>query len=356
MINLSMHNCLSCSGQRIIFYFVFIIAYASTIHAAASIPSKPLSDCVKKSAGLTGVGGPLCYCTGGWWSQTCYYCRKGEYKCYMCPDNVHCCYDDVPTCCLSSGICCPADNNCCGTGCCSKSDVCCSATSSCCPENKPVCCEDPEHCCEEDTTCCGENCCTGEQKCCTDNENKYCCGKDSDCCGNQCCKENTECCEVLVEGGGLKNSCLTYQNVETAMPFQDQNGHESLTEEMFLSLGGNGKLVILAVAGGQGDCTILFCPNNNDIVIVDMGASPGSQYTTAVAINTFLTAYFNKYPNAKMYNLVTHPNQDYFNYFPTAINNLANHVNAFVLGGVSQPFSYGWFGMWLLQSSFNNRI
>ena len=61
-----MHNCLSlsCSGQKIIFYF--IIAYASTILVAASIPSQPLNDCIKKSAGLTGVGGPPppCYCTG----------------------------------------------------------------------------------------------------------------------------------------------------------------------------------------------------------------------------------------------------------------------------------------------------
>lgn len=272
----------------------------------------------------------------------------------MCPDDVHCCYDDVPTCCLSSGKCCPAENVCCGSGCCPDSDICCSTTSSCCPENKPVCCEDPQHCCEKDTTCCGENCCTDEQKCCTDNDNnKYCCGKDSDCCGNQCCKESTECCEVLETPGGSKNSCLAYKKIEKMVSLQ--NEPESLTAELFHSLGGNGNLVILAVAVGQGDCTIIYCPNNNDIVIVDMGASPGGQYTSAAQMSAYLTSYFGKHKDAKMYNLVTHPNQDHYNYFPTVMANLADHVGGFALGGAPQPSSYGKFGTWL-ESAFKNKL
>lgn len=271
----------------------------------------------------------------------------------MCSDGVHCCYDDVPVCCLSSGACCPSDNVCCGSDCCSETDICCSDTSSCCPENKPVCCEDPEHCCEKDTTCCGEECCNSDQKCCTDkDEKKYCCSKDVDCCGDQCCTKNTECCELLEAEIGSKNACLTYHKVEEQLPAQPK----VLTNVLFQSLGGDNNLDLLAISVGQGDCTMIFCPHNKDIVIVDMGASPGSVVVTATTIGDLLTDYFQRYPKAKMYNLITHPNIDHYNYFETAVAGCAGNVGCFVLGGVSNPSGYGAFGQWLQSSVFKNRI
>ena len=70
------------------------------------------------------------------------------------------------------------------------------------------------------------------------------------------------------------------------------------TEDIFLTpellkAGINPQFQLMALAVGQGDCTMMVCPNN-DIVIVDMGStSPTS--LTASAINAQLKTYFALY-------------------------------------------------------------
>ena len=120
-----------------------------------------------------------------------------------------------------------------------------------------------------------------------------------------------------------------------------------LTPELFNN-DVNPQFKLMALAVGQGDCTMMVCPNN-DMVIVDMGStSPTS--LTASAINAQLKTYFALQTTSKMRIVVTHPNTDHYNYFQGGLDGLQDKVEYFILSG--QYTRYKSFKTWL-EANFN---
>ena len=117
----------------------------------------------------------------------------------------------------------------------------------------------------------------------------------------------------------------------------------SKDDRIFADIDAYNQLQLLAYAVGQGDCTIITCPNN-DLLIVDMG-STAKTTATAGYINGQLKAYFATHTSSKIRVIVTHPDADHYNYFQSGLDGLVSYVDYFILSG--QYSQYGTFKSWL---------
>ena len=92
---------------------------------------------------------------------------------------------------------------------------------------------------------------------------------------------------------------------------------------------------------GQGDCTIIKCPNGN-IVVFDCGSSGGNGYTAdEVAFWLGLGGI-----NRVIAIFVTHANRDHYNYLPAIQWNIVN-TRAVIIGGAIGSYPAGAIRNWL---------
>lgn len=87
-------------------------------------------------------------------------------------------------------------------------------------------------------------------------------------------------------------------------------------------------LQVFALPVGQGDCTIMQCPNGK-IVVYDCGSSGGNRMS-AVQVKTWLGSRVNNVEAI----FITHADRDHYNYLHEIYRNTAN-VQAVILGGPS---------------------
>ena len=291
--------------------------------------SNPIKSRNKESPTELEGGSPdVCYCNPIY----CSCCNVGHVH---CPGRESCCPDNYSYCCSNAPYCCPA-----------SSAICCVNTGLCCSDSAPQCC--PETCCSNDETCCGENCCKDEQKCCENGDEKFCCISDGEFCGDKYCIEGSQCCsEFNPEEQEMDLVCENKTDGTGMAMFQAKRTKDtfyvSKDDRIIADTDANTQLQLLAYAVGQGDCTIIACPNN-DLVIIDMGSTDGTT-VTAEYINGQLKDYFAVHTSSKMRVIVTHPHTDHYNYFQTGLDRLVSYVDYFILSG--QYSQYGTFKSWL---------
>ncbi len=288
-------------------------------------------------------------------NMTC--CVDGDGKSECC--ETECCGDK---CCDKNMTCCvdgDGKSECCGTECCG--DKCCDKNMTCCGDkccNKNLtCCIDGDgnsECCE--TECCGDKCCDKNMTCCVDGNgnseccekccddgqgSSFCCSKSGECCDDACCRSNTVCCEGA--GNDTKQCVSANRTGEVA------NGDDIF--KVFVSSRAAGDLSVYAFAVGQGDCTIVICPND-DMVIVDMGSTKreGLQPADILAL---LTSYFHQYTTSKIYIVITHPDVDHYNFFYEVFSGNVgtqlkdDHIDFVILGGDIAHYSSEKISSWL---------
>lgn len=100
-------------------------------------------------------------------------------------------------------------------------------------------------------------------------------------------------------------------------------------------------LQIFALPVGQGDCTIIQCPNGN-IVVFDCGTSGGNRIT-ADEVASWLG---NSGINRVVAIFVTHSNRDHYNYLPVIQWNTVS-TNAVIIGGALGNYPAGTIRNWL---------
>ena len=91
-------------------------------------------------------------------------------------------------------------------------------------------------------------------------------------------------------------------------------------------------LNVYAIPVGQGDCTIIQCPNGN-IVVLDCGSSGGNRVTPQ-QIQDALGDLINQVVAV----IITHPDSDHFNYLYQINWNLDN-IRAVIIGGVLDDYN-----------------
>ena len=116
------------------------------------------------------------------------------------------------------------------------------------------------------------------------------------------------------------------------------------------------QITVLALAVGQGDSTLIICPNN-DLVIIDMGSSnSNSPYVlNRTGVYNILVSYHNGNASSKFRIIITHPDKDHYNYFQVALQGLESSVEYFILGGDLSQYTDGNFSNWLT-NNFPNKI
>lgn len=81
---------------------------------------------------------------------------------------------------------------------------------------------------------------------------------------------------------------------------------------------------------GQGDCTVIYCPNGDDVVLFDCGSTSGGD-------NRFSTDYVTQFfANVKRITIiVSHGDQDHYNYLPRVFKKgpLLDKVTKVIFGG-----------------------
>ena len=90
---------------------------------------------------------------------------------------------------------------------------------------------------------------------------------------------------------------------------------------------------IYALPVGQGDCTIIQCPSSGDIIVFDCGSS-GANGILPSDVQAFLGSSIDKV----RYILVTHANQDHFNYLYQITWNTSS-VMAVIIGGMASDYN-----------------
>lgn len=104
-----------------------------------------------------------------------------------------------------------------------------------------------------------------------------------------------------------------------------------------------GELRIYSLAVGQGDCTILICPENKDLFILDMGSvsSSGGHALKKADVQDLLKSYVNKHKSAHINIAVTHADNDHYNWLSTVFGDatLKGKVDHFILGGDKSDYS-----------------
>ena len=100
-----------------------------------------------------------------------------------------------------------------------------------------------------------------------------------------------------------------------------------------------------ALAVGQGDSTILICPENQDLFILDMGStsSSGGQALDQNYVKDMIEEYVTDHPTAHINIAVSHADADHYNWFENvlsdpAVDRVIDHV---LLGGDEDDYSTG---------------
>lgn len=165
---------------------------------------------------------------------------------------------------------------------------------------------------------------------------KFCCKKDDDCCNKECCTENKRCCKKL-------NAVDVHEN-ETNVKRPEKV--EILNE-----------ITVLALAVGQGDSTLIACPND-DLVIIDMGtlSTSNASALNEKDIQNILKKYVTTHPSCKFRIVVTHSDKDHYNYFQDVFSeDLQKYVEYFVLSGNLKNYTINNFNTWL-EKNFPGKI
>ena len=89
-------------------------------------------------------------------------------------------------------------------------------------------------------------------------------------------------------------------------------------------------LQVYAIPVGQGDCTIMQCPNGN-IVVLDCGTSGGNRVTPAQIQNSLGSARLGRVVAI----IISHPDQDHFNYLPEINWNVTNIKQVIIPGNLA---------------------
>ena len=191
------------------------------------------------------------------------------------------------------------------------------------------------------------------QRCCCGAPNFYCavagmccCSQsDSACCGTICCDFTTQnCCNAPTQdGNGVQQVCDVKPTISESLAIGNLT---SAVEASDTGLAVTaipppqaGEFRTYAMPVGQGDCTILQCPNGN-IVFVDCGSSSTAGLTAQDITNFLGTSIGNVVAI-----LISHPDDDHSNYLPNIGFN-ANTVASIIIGGqVNQynPDVRNWF-------------
>ena len=102
-----------------------------------------------------------------------------------------------------------------------------------------------------------------------------------------------------------------------------------------------------AVAVGQGDSSIIQCPNKQDILILDMGATH-PQYVVPAYITNLLKEKFNASSSGvRIHVVVSHSHTDHYGYLSRAIDDqLLPNVQEIILGGKYDGYGNS-FRSWL---------
>ena len=100
-------------------------------------------------------------------------------------------------------------------------------------------------------------------------------------------------------------------------------------------------LQVFALPVGQGDCTIIQCPNGN-IVVFDCGSSGGNGLTAAGVAGLLGNSGIDRVVAI----LVTHANRDHYNYLPAIQWNTTN-TRAVIIGGAIGSYPAGTIRNWL---------
>lgn len=116
-------------------------------------------------------------------------------------------------------------------------------------------------------------------------------------------------------------------------------------EDDFTATHVQGQLRIYSLAVGQGDCTVLICPENKDLFILDMG-SVSSSHGNALDeddVQDLLKAYAKKYTKARINIVVTHADNDHYNWLSRVFGDvtLKGRVDHFILGGARSDYDAG---------------
>ena len=91
-------------------------------------------------------------------------------------------------------------------------------------------------------------------------------------------------------------------------------------------------LQVFALPVGQGDCTVIQCPNGN-IIVFDCGSSGGPVRMLNQGIEKWLGTSINRVVAI----LISHPNADHFNYLPYIGWNPMS-IGAVIIGGTVQSY------------------
>lgn len=104
------------------------------------------------------------------------------------------------------------------------------------------------------------------------------------------------------------------------------------TEDIVLSLPPrSGNLELYALPVGQGDCTLIQCPNGK-LVVFDCGSSGGNG-VSAAQVQAFLGTRIGDVVSI----FISHPNQDHFNYLPDIA--WTSSVNSVIIGATLAAYN-----------------
>ena len=117
------------------------------------------------------------------------------------------------------------------------------------------------------------------------------------------------------------------------------------------------RFLTFALGVGQGDSTIMICPEDKSLVIVDMGGSHNKVTNTIMGPNDIkkvLEAYSKKYPKARINIIITHGHKDHYKYFPEVFSgSLINKVDHIILGGSRKDYKEKKMKSWLSDNCNN---
>jgi beta-lactamase superfamily II metal-dependent hydrolase len=109
-------------------------------------------------------------------------------------------------------------------------------------------------------------------------------------------------------------------------------------------------LQVYALPVGQGDCTIIQCPHNGNIVVVDCGSNGGTRHTPN-SIENYLGDHIDKVVAI----IVTHSHKDHYNYLDQIHWNY-DSIRDVIIGGNLKDYEckspHNDFHSWLLQLYF----
>ena len=170
-------------------------------------------------------------------------------------------------------------------------------------------------------------CCEGF--CCPDDK-PICCRNENDVETSICCKESYTCCDRPDAATGTMKvmECVDVSTITS-------------TEDLLVIPAPTTFLNIYAMPVGQGDCTIIQCPNGN-IVVVDCGSTSVAGWSYQ-QVQTFLSDSINNVVAV----IITHSDRDHFNYLPFIDWN-SDSIQRIIIGGNFEDYSnnadiWNWF-------------